>query len=40
MHEIFLEFGRMHTNKNIFLYFLDNNFFKIFSEILKKKRYI
>jgi hypothetical protein len=38
-----LDFGRMHTNKNMFLYFLNKEFwifFLYFSEILKKKRYI
>jgi hypothetical protein len=36
MHEDFLDFGCMNTNKNIFLYFLNKEFFSFFSKILKK----
>ena len=40
MHEIFLEFDRMHTNKNIFFYFLDNVFLKFFWNLEEKKIYL
>jgi len=34
-----LEYDHIHTNKNVFLYFLNKEFF-IFSKIVKKNKYI
>ena len=34
MHETFIEFGHMHKNKNIFLYFLNNKYFVFFSHLI------